>query len=254
VTDRKESEKALMDFQHQLRTLASELALAEERERRSIAVDLHDRVGHTLAMCQIKVNQLQAAAGDAETADDLEKVSEWLEAAIGDTRSLIMEISPPALYELGLEAALDELCHDLQQQHHLAAELVDDGADKPLGEDARAAMYRSVRELAINAVKHAHATRLTISVQRDGDRIAVQVADDGVGFDPEAAKKESAHRASYGLFSIGERLSYLGGKMQIDSRPGRGTVVTLEAPLQKPGAGPTGTRRSTQRRGAEVKR
>jgi PAS domain S-box-containing protein len=232
ITGRKEVEDRLLAYQRQLRSLASELSLAEERERRTIAVDLHDTVGHTLAMCQIKINQLQMKTTDPKSAQTLEEVVNLIESAISDTRSLTMEISPPSLYELGLEAALDELAQQIQDEHGIHTEFLDDGLPKPLGNDARVALYRAARELMINVVKHAEATRMMVSLRTHGDRIIIEVADDGQGFDMGAVHAESFKSKSFGLFSIRERIRYMGGEIRMDSKKGDGCSVVISAPLE----------------------
>lgn len=232
VTGRKEVEEQLLDYQRQLRSLASELVLAEQRERRSIAVDLHDRVGHTLAMAQIKLNQLQMVNTNPELSRLLDEATGLVEESISDTRSLTLEISPPALYELGLEAALDELAQEIQDEQHIRTEVVDDGQPKPMGEDAKVALYRATRELMINAVKHSQSPYLRVTLSRAADRIVVEVIDQGRGFDPARAQTDAAKTKSFGLFSIRERLRHMNGEIKIDSRPGQGTRVTLTMPLE----------------------
>ena len=232
VTGRKEAEGRLLACQQQLRSLASELALTEERERRVIALDLHDRVGHTLAMCQIKLNQLQMTAADKATADGLEKAVQLVESAISDIRSLILEISPPALYELGLEAALDELVHEIKDQHRIAVEFIDDGRPKPLGADRRMVLYRAARELLFNAVKHSRATRISVKIGGDDTTVSIEVRDNGVGFNPEKPARYDPKSKSFGLFNIRERINHLGGSVKIESTSGQGTRAVLEAPLE----------------------
>ena len=232
VTGRKEVEEQLREYQRELRSLAAELVLAEERERRSIAVDLHDRVGHTLAMAQIKLNQLQMVNNDPEVARLLDDAVGLVEESITDTRSLTMELSPPALYELGLDAALDELAHEIQDQHKIRTEVVDDGRPKPLGPDAKVALYRATRELMINAVKHSQSPNLRVTVSREADKIVVEVTDQGRGFDPSHPHTDPSKAKSFGLFSIRERIRHMNGEISFDSKPGHGTRVTLTVPLE----------------------
>ena len=231
VTGRKEAEDQLLDYQKELRTLTSELSLAEERERRSIAVDLHDRVGHTLAMSQIKLNQLQL--NHPHLSDTLEEIVQLVESAISDTRTLTLEISPPSLYELGLEAALDEFGHEMQDQHGIRTEVEDDGLPKPLGDDTKIALYRTAREVMINVIKHARASMMRVSLRREGEKILVNIIDDGVGFDMSVSKQNALKNKSFGLFSIRERIGHMGGEVKIQSRVGQGTSVTLRVPLDK---------------------
>ncbi|MFH1137879.1 MAG: PAS domain S-box protein [Pseudomonadota bacterium] len=225
VTERKEFEERLGEYHRQLRTLASELTLAEERERRRIAVDLHDRVGHSLALCQIKLNQIQAQT----KLPALDEVVDLIEEAVLETRALTMDLSPPSLYELGLEAALDEYAQELADEYGLEVDVRDDRAPKPLEDDARVALYRSAKELMINVVKHARAAKMTVDISRKDRDIVIVVRDDGQGFSASQPRKIK----SFGLFSIREWLKRLGGKIMVESTPGEGSLLTLTAPLKE---------------------
>jgi PAS domain S-box-containing protein len=229
----KRAKKQIMDYQDALRSLASELALTEERERRRIAVDLHDRVSQALALCHIKLGMLQSHVNDATAQSYLSEATELCSTSLADTRTLTFEISPPSLYELGLEAALDELAEATQEDFGIRTEFGDDGRLKPLAKDVTITLYRATSELVMNVIKHADADRLSISVGRGKDQVRVVVQDDGLGFDPHPNKTESDQIKSFGLLSIRERLGALGGRMEIDSAAGEGTRVALIAPIDK---------------------
>jgi signal transduction histidine kinase len=110
---------------------------------------------------------------------------------------------------------------------------VDDGSLKPLDDDIRVLLFRNVRELLINVVKHAQANKVRVSVRKVKDNIRVDVEDDGVGFDPFEVMSMAAKKAEFGLFSVRERLEQLGGMIEINSKPGRGSKITMKAPLKK---------------------
>ncbi len=150
-------------------------------------------------------------------------------------RSLTFQLCPPALYDLGFVPAAEWLAEDVQQRYDLRVELVDDGADKPLDERLGIVLFRSLREVLINAAKHARTDAVRIGIQRCEHRIRVEVTDAGVGFDPAAVRAGSSR--GFGLFSIEERLGYLGGKITIRSKPGEGTTIVLEAPLKASSGG-----------------
>jgi PAS domain S-box-containing protein len=216
-------------WEDRLRSLASDLSLAEEKERRRIAVELHDQVGQTLALANLKLGVLREEAEPGELAARLDEIRNYWQTAMAYTRSLTADLSPPVLYELGLEAALEWL---VERQRALHEDLVfgftDDGSPKPVDEDVRIVLFQAVRELLVNVVKHAEATSAAVTVSRVGDEVRVQVKDDGVGFDAQALRPEGIE---FGLYSIRERLRSLGGTVEIESRPGVGTVVGLCAPL-----------------------
>lgn len=221
----------------QMRALASELSLAEERERRRIAVELHDRVGQALALAKIKLGLLRESLPIGEQKTAAEEVRSLIEQAIQDTRCLIFRISSPILYELGFEAALEWLAEQAHKQHGLNARFEDDHQSKPLDDDIRVLLFQAVNELVVNVAKHAQAKNLTITARRVEGCIHVSVMDDGVGFDSAAAGKGGGRADGFGLFSIRERLSCVHGDLEIESRKGLGTCVTLKAPLKRMSSG-----------------
>ncbi|HUS57989.1 MAG TPA: PAS domain S-box protein [Planctomycetota bacterium] len=230
-TARKRAENDLLDYQRQLQSLASELSLTEESERRRIANELHDRIGQSLALAKIKLGELRKAMHTPPLAEQTSRIVQLIEQTIKDTRLLTVELSPPILYELGFPAAVEWLTEQIHEQHGIASEFEDDCLPKPLDDDIRVVLFQAARELLVNVVKHAHAGSVKVKLKRDGDRIIVRVEDDGIGFD--AARPAEKHgEAGFGLFSVRERLGHLGGRVAIDSKEKAGTVVTLEAPLK----------------------
>ena len=225
IQDRKSSEEQVLAYQVQLQSLASELSLGEERERRRLATNLHDRIGQSLAFARIKL------AGLSRERSDLGEVRELIEQAIVDTRTLTVELSPPVLYELGLVAALEWLARKIQQEHGLQTRFHDDGQPKPLHENFKIVLFQAVRELLVNVVKHARANHAQVLLRRDSDALRIIIEDDGVGFEISNLRARSEIR-SFGLFNIRERVEYLGGRVKIRSESGRGTRVTLIAPLR----------------------
>jgi signal transduction histidine kinase len=247
VTGRKEIEEALWEAHEelesrvrertgQLTSLTAELSLAEERERRRIATELHDQVGQTLILSKLKLNSLEEGLSSSEFEALLGEISNHIGHSIEDIRSLTFQLSPPLLYEVGFEAAVEWLADELAERHGFRVDFRDDGKKKPLNEETRVALYQMVRELIINVVKHAAAKRVDISIGRFEDRIRVIVADDGSGFDKEAIQPRLAGNKSFGLFNIRHRTEYLGGGFAIESEIGRGTRITLLLPVTENGA------------------
>jgi PAS domain S-box-containing protein len=233
VTGRKLAEAKLRIYQKQLRSLASELSVTEERERRRLATDLHDSISQILAISKLKLDLVRDGGTSAAFGRELDEISALIDQALQHTRSLTFELSPPVLYELGLEAALESLVERLQHMHGLHIEFVDDEQPKALSEDLAAFCFRAVQELLINVVKHARARTATITTEKYGDKVRIVVADDGVGFVSDDTFADVDRRTGFGLFSISERLRHLGGSLEIHSRPSQGTRVTLLAPLER---------------------
>jgi PAS domain S-box-containing protein len=231
VLERKKAEEELRKYQEQLRSLASQLSLVEERERHRIATDLHDYVGQPLALCKIKLGALRESVSSA-LAESVDGIRDLIEQTIQYTRSLTFEISPPILYELGFEAAVEWLGEQIPNRHSIRFEFENDGQPKPIEDEARVLLFQTVRELLVNVVKHAQARNSSVSIRRDGNNIQITVEDDGIGFD--ISKLGSYLRTkTFGIFSIRERLNSIGGHLNVESEPGKGTRVTIIAPLKK---------------------
>ncbi|MDY6954702.1 MAG: sensor histidine kinase [Thermodesulfobacteriota bacterium] len=232
MTKRKWAEENLLLHQEKLRSLRSELALAEERERRRIALEVHDRIGQNLAFAKMRLKTIPSAPSSDEAAKAISDVLKLIDDTIRHTRELVSEIASPALYELGLLPAVELLAQQTQERHGIVVTVSDDGKPKPLSHDLRVLLYQALRELLVNTVKHAQAASADVSIAGNGDHICIKVEDDGRGFDPERTVATAVKRGSYGLFSIKERLQPLGGSLHLDSRPGQGTRAALEAPLE----------------------
>lgn len=232
ISERKRAEEKIIEYQNQLRSLASQLTLTEERERRRIATDLHDRIGQALAISKIKLGGLRESASSIGLDGDIDEIRDLIEQTIQDTRSLIFDLCPPFLYELGFEKALEWLVEEIQKQHGVAALFKNDGKSKPLDDNVRVLLFRTVNELLINIVKHARAQKAKVSVRRDGDSIKIDVEDDGIGFDVIKIQNRMGKTGGFGLFRIRERLNYLGGQLRVESEPKRGTRVSLVVPIK----------------------
>ncbi len=219
----------------QLARLASELTLAEHRERRQLARALHDNLQQLLVGAKIGLESLVHRVPEAEEMA-AERVGELLDESIAVARSLTVELSPPIIYEADLADGLNWLSRWMREKYGLAVDLEipeDEGGD---GEDVKILVFESVRELLFNVVKHARADRAWVAISRGEGRLRVTVRDEGEGFDPgEARRREGALDGGFGLVSVRERLGLMGGGLKIDAAPGRGTEIELILPV----AGPT---------------
>ena len=233
IAERKRAEDHVKAYQRRLRSLVARLALAEENERRRIAADLHDDVVQALALAKIKLQTYREKAHPGDAGAPLREIEELVGHAALSTRSLLFDLSPPPLYELGLEAAVEWLAEKTRAEHKLAVSFDDDGKAKPLSEEIRGILFRAVRELLHNTVKHAHARQVRVAIRREDPHIRVEVADDGTGVTPEKSHPHRDASGGFGLFHIRERLDYVGGSMEIHSGRGCGTRIILLAPLNK---------------------
>jgi len=234
ITERKKAEKKLHEHQARLKLLASQLTLAEERERHRIASELHDQITQWLIISKIKLEALRHGVSPKEPVEVLDEVCNWLAQTIDQTRSLTFDLSFPILYPFGLEAAVAEwLAGEIRDKHGLATQFLNDEQPKPLDEDVSVLLFRNVRELLTNVVKHAQASKVKVSIRKVGSKIKVRIEDDGVGFDPAQVTAKAVKTGAFGLFSIRERLEHIGGSFEIESAPGRGCRVVVVAPMRE---------------------
>jgi PAS domain S-box-containing protein len=229
ITERKKIEEQFHAYQEQLRLLASELQLAEERERRRIAMDLHDNIGQMLALTRIKLGVLRNTIPGNGREDAVNGIIELIDQSISYTKSLSFELSPPLLYDIGIEATIEWLAEQMQRQHYILFYCENDGSPKPLTKDVSILLFQTVRELFMNIVKHSQAHQVNVGISREAGAIKIIVEDDGIGFDASQIDTD----LTFGFFSIRERLKYLGGSLSIDTGPGRGTRVTVTSPLDR---------------------
>lgn len=239
---RRRDSRALRASEAKFRRLASELSETEEKERRRMAEYVHDTIGQTLALCKIKLGSEPEGLNPEDRKAYLGEIRGLLDQLIQSTRSLTLELSPPVLYELGFEDALEWLTDRMQDQHNVTFEFDDDGSPKPLRGEIRVLLFHAVRELLVNVVKHAGAQRAVVRVARHDGEIRVTVEDDGRGFDASRAAGPNTD-GGFGLFNIRERMARFGGVMEIASATGCGTRVTLIAPLDEVSSATTGGER-----------
>ncbi len=226
VSERKRMEKELREYHEQVRAMAAGFVAIEDRERRRIAVDLHDRVGQTLAASQMKIGVLRQAEEERQALlDDLHGLLDRMD---GELRTLIFELSPPVLHDFGLMAGLQWLAGKLEQEHGLRVRLESEGDCEVPEEGLRATLFRCLRELLLNVSRHAGTDAAVVSLRRDETQLSLAVADRGQGFEP--SPDGARQRLGFGLFSIGECLSQAGGSFDIESAPGQGTRCVLAVP------------------------
>jgi|GEM_PF-618500 len=220
----------------QLSLLASELTLTEERERRRLAEILHDHLQQLLVGARLSLESLTPQIAE-EHQHALRNVCNLLMESIDTSRSLTAELSPPILYQRGLTAALEWLARWMREKYGLDIKLKVDHEVGITQEDIMVLLFQSVRELLFNVVKHARINAAEVRMFReDPEQLRIVVSDRGVGFDPNGMWRESEQTCGFGMFTIRERLELLGGRVEVESKPGQGSSFTLIAPLGKAGA------------------
>ncbi len=238
VEERLRTERSLIKHQQQLRKLSSMLVQTEERERRRISTAIHDGIGQTLAATKIKLGAIRSALSATDLIHQVDETRDLISAAIQETRSLTFELSLPVLYEIGLKPALEWLAEQFKHKFGLQVSVDGDSCDRGLEIPERVFLFQALRELCFNVVKHAQATRVTVSIRKEQnpDGIRCDVADDGIGFSAKKHSHGSDTEMGFGLFSIREQLRQYGGTLAIESNPGCGTRMVLHLPSKIGGA------------------
>ena len=230
IAERKSYEEALQAHRQALRTLAAEISLTQEKERRQIADELHDHIGQNLILMKMKLGELNALL-PVQHSTSIEQIRTLLDQSIAETRSLVRDLCPQVLYELGLEAAIDWLVEQTQAKYGLRCIAEISPLPVPIQDDRRVVLFQAARELLVNVAKHARATQARVILKGDEARVTIKVADDGSGFDPSFLTLPNSISKGFGLFSISERLKLLGGELEIDSAIGQGTRASVTIPV-----------------------
>lgn len=235
ISIRKNAELKILEYQKRLKALASQLAITEERERRSIAVDLHDNVAQSLALMRMQIASVDKHISEPIVRRKLEDISGTLLQTLQETRNLMLDLSSPSMSEIGLSAAIAEWLEvNIVKRYNLKAEFSDNTKEHALDflkEDMRVILFRNVRELLVNIVKHAQAEHVSVDLQIADDKMKITVTDDGTGFDSSTIKRENGTDSSFGLFSIKERMSDAGGTFEIISEPNKGCTTIMTVPV-----------------------
>lgn len=231
ITPQKESQAMLESYQERLRSLAAELSLTEERERRSLAVDLHDQVSQPLALAKMKLFALKEALAWEGRDQEVREALSYLEEAIAASRALTSKLSPPLLFEGDWEEAVEWLAEQFERRHHIQVKVRRGAPLPPLPEAHRVLLFRIIQELLTNAVKHSRARQVEIFLDKQADKLCIDIKDDGIGFDVADVLSKSGTMAGFGLFSIRERLGHMGAHLDLNSQPQEGTTVRIRAPL-----------------------
>jgi PAS domain S-box-containing protein len=241
ITEETRTGGKLEQYRGKLRKLAAELTVVEARERKAIAAQLHENLGQLLATVKMKLGPLRSVAPDSPLQARVAEVQGLVEEALQQTRSLTYQLSPPVLYQLGLEAALKWLAENMERQYAYRVVFTRQGESGALQEESRVFLFSAVRELLVNVAKHACATQVAVRLRWLDDCVDILVKDNGKGFPRPRLNADSdfafgtAHaQDGFGLFNIQERVSDLGGRMGLRSQPNSGTAVKIRLPLDIP--------------------
>jgi PAS domain S-box-containing protein len=226
VTDRAKNEEALRHSREELRQFAVAANSVREQEKSRIARELHDELGQALTALKIDVGWLKErlASQGGEVAMKLASMQVLLDGTVAAARRISADLRPLMLDDLGLVAACDWIVNNFTQRTGIECELTMGGGELDLADPYATAIFRVLQESLTNVAKHAQATHVEATLERDGDTVTLTVRDNGKGFSTDDPRKPN----SYGLLGLRERAYLLGGESKIQSAPGKGTTIEIQ--------------------------
>jgi len=230
ITERKRAEEHLMLYQNQLKSLTSQLTLTEEDLKKTIAMKLHDGICQQLVLLRVNAGMLARDVDDNEIHTSLNKMYDTVGDILDETKALTTDLSYPELHLRGFDKAVKSWSKNvIELKYQISVRMHCDEQPRPMSEDVKVVLFRGVRELLMNVVKHANASNVDIEIKCTGDSIIVSIKDNGKGFDTAIVTENRGN--SFGILSISETLNRLGGRLQYDSKPGHGCIAQMVAPL-----------------------
>lgn len=231
VTEHESEAAALQRSRRELRQLSASLVQAREDERQSIARELHDELGQRLTALKLELIGMARHAGGAASGSSgrgVEAMLQMLDDTVASVRRIASDLRPLMLDDLGLTAAAEWLAHNFTNRTGIPCELVLRGEDLDLPDPFATAVFRVLQESLTNVARHAQATQVEATIEREEDDVVLTVQDNGRGFTLEDPRKPG----SFGLVGLRERAYLLGGDVKIDSALGRGTTVEMRIPVR----------------------
>ena len=224
-----------MAIQHERRRAAIQVVQASDQERIKLAADLHDGPVQEVAMLSYTAHMVRThlARGNLERADEmLQELQQELEAQVKELRQVMTALRPPVLDQRGLAAALKQHIEQFENEHQIVADLTIERHADDLASEVETVLYRIAQEALSNIRKHAHADHAWVTMDgTDDGKVRLQVRDNGVGFDPAQASRLITE-GHFGLAGMRERVTFVGGRFDLRSTPGRGTTIEVAIPPQ----------------------
>jgi len=235
ITERKRAEKELRESYERLRMLSAHIQEVREYERKSIARELHDVLGQMLTTINMDLAWMKKKTPEKEKAilGKITAVISLVKQAVKTVQKVSSELRPVILEDFGLIPAIEHAAQSFQGKTGITTEVkLDPGVD--LDRKRSIALYRIFQEVTTNVIRHAGATKLHVSLERDRDVIALEIRDNGRG----VSDKEIEDKSSFGILGMRERALFIGGRFHIRGVPGVGTGVRVEIPYQTNGGRP----------------
>jgi signal transduction histidine kinase len=237
IAERLQAEETLKKSEKQVRQLSDQLIRAQEIERKRISMELHDSLGQALNVMKLRIRLVEKGIDESQGAarEDCESLLEYLDEVIEDVRRLSLDLSPAILEDLGLASALKWLVSNFRKSHSLKATADIAEIDALFPENHRITIYRVIQEALTNVGKHAGASKVSISIRPQDEKVTFTVEDDGKGFDTMEPVQRAVSERGVGLTTMSERVRMMGGIFELWSRAGEGTRITFSLPVEQGG-------------------
>ena len=236
ITERKRTEEALTESEKRLRSLSSQLLVAQEKERKLIAQEIHDSIGASLAATKFKVEDVITKIGEnrPETRAALGSILPMLQEVIQEARRIQMALRPSILDDLGILATISWFCREFESIHsHINIRQEINIEESKVPDSLKTVIYRVLQEAMNNIAKHSKADRINLLLRKMDGAIELGIEDNGEGFDPEEALARIGTNRGFGLSSMRERTELSGGSFSIKSSKGAGTVIKAMWPIEQ---------------------
>jgi signal transduction histidine kinase len=227
ITNQKPSQPA--ELENRVRALSLRLINAQERERRRVGQELHDRIGGSLTLLKLAAHKAKQTPAEkiGEALAEIEKIADEIYEGV---RTLSYSLKPDIVDDLGLEEALAAHFEEFSERCGIKVDFQPTGWEGRLPPDIEITVFRIVQEALVNVARHAKASRVTVLLSRQGNVLRLEIQDDGCGFDPAKVELQSN-----GISGMEDRAHLAGGLLTVDSSPGAGTCVSCELPLVREG-------------------
>jgi signal transduction histidine kinase len=219
--------------QNRLKTLSKTLLRKMETERHYVAHELHDQVGQALTAVQMKLESMRPRLRPSGLDGCLDEGIGIIDGAMEQVRSLSLNLRPAILDDLGLPAALDWLVNSMSKEKGLEVGIDVRGIGRRLRKGIEIACFRVVQEATTNILRHAHASRIVVRLDRSKGWVVLVISDNGTGFDVKSAQAQCVWGRSFGLLGMEERVNLMGGTFDIQSELGSGTRIIARFPLDR---------------------
>ncbi|MEI6948799.1 PAS domain S-box protein [Paraflavisolibacter sp. H34] len=228
ITEKRGLERDMQQINEELHTLSNHLQNIREEERINIAREIHDELGQQLTGLKMEVHWLnkRLPPGDFTARNRITDILSLIDDTIKSVRRIASELRPSILDDLGLVAALEWLSQEVARRSEIIVNFCCDMPEPELAASVKTGLFRIYQEALTNALRHSRARTVSSTLQLVGNRLELEVSDDGIGLDPGAREKKT-----FGLLGIQERTYALGGALEINSEPGKGTTLLISVPL-----------------------